>query len=70
MCFYDEASDETVILKGGGGEGSKSESHLGDFFQIISTPGESDKLPNPRKESQSSVPLLPLHLYVVRSGEK
>lgn len=34
--FYAEASNETVISKGGGGgagEGNKSESHLGDFFK-------------------------------------
>lgn len=32
---YAEASNETVISKGGGGggEGNKSESHLGDFFK-------------------------------------
>lgn len=31
---YAEALDETVISKGGGGgEGNKSESHLGDFFK-------------------------------------
>lgn len=26
--------DETVILRVEGGEGSKSESHLGDFFKL------------------------------------
>lgn len=32
-CVYVEVSDEPVILKGGG-EGSKSESHLGDFYKL------------------------------------
>lgn len=34
MCLFTlKLLDETVILRGGG-EGSKSESHLGDFFKL------------------------------------
>ena len=42
----------------------------GGLFQIISTPGDSDKLPNPREESPWSMPQLLLCLSTVLGGEK
>ena len=41
----------------------------GGLFQIISTPGDSDKLPNPREESPWSVSQLLLYLYTILGGK-
>lgn len=51
-------------------EKEANQNHTWGTFQIISTPGDSDKLPNPREESPSSVPLLLLYLYAVLGREK
>lgn len=42
----------------------------GVLFQSTSTPGDSDKLPNPREESLSSVPLPLLYFYAGLGAEK
>lgn len=57
-----------VLTGGGGGEGSKSESHLGTFSNY-KYPGDSDKLPNPREESPWSVSQLLLYLYTILGGK-